>query len=304
MELAQAQEGFRAQLVSEGLLVRTGVDGLYGRSGVFEDIIEGIDRVVVAAGAEQRADRYRFSPVFPRADFDRTDYLASFPDLTGSIHTFVGSEREHADILAKHAEGGSWGDLLTQSEVMLASAACHPAYPMLSGELPAGGRRLDIYGYCFRHEPSIDPARMQAFRQHEFVFVGPAADAVTHREYWVERGMDVLSRLRLPAAAEVANDPFFGRVGRMLAANQREESLKVELVVHLYDGLGDGTAVVSCNCHLDHFGKNFEIYTNDGEVAHSACVGFGMERLALALLKHHGLDIAIWPASVREALWP
>jgi seryl-tRNA synthetase len=114
--------------------------------------------------------------------------------------------------------------------------------------------------------------------------------------------MEVLSALGLPATSVVANDPFFGRVGRMLAANQRDESLKVELVVHLYDGLGDGTAVVSCNCHLDHFGQNFDIETADGGVAHSACVGFGMERIALALLKHHGLDTAHWPASLREVL--
>ena len=34
----------------------------------------------------------------------------------------------------------------------------------------------------------------------------------------------------------------------------------------------------------DHFGINYDIRTNDGEVAHSACVGFGLERIALALL--------------------
>jgi seryl-tRNA synthetase len=303
MELANAQAQFRAELISAGLLVPTSVDGLYGRSGAFEDIIEGIDRVVISAGTDQPSSRYRFPPVFPRADFDRTDYLASFPDLTGSIHTFVGSERDHAQILAIHAEGGDWGALLAQSDVMLASAACHPAYPMLSGRLPEGGRRLDILGYCFRHEPAVDPARMQAFRQHEYVFVGPAEGAQAHRDHWVDRGMEVLSALGLPATSVIANDPFFGRVGRMLAANQRDESLKVELVVHLYDGLGDGTAVVSCNCHLDHFGQNFDIETADGGVAHSACVGFGMERIALALLKHHGLDTAHWPASLREVLW-
>ncbi len=304
MELQDAQAQFRADLVAADLLVQTSVDGLYGRSGAFEDIVDGIDRVVVAAGADHNAARYRFPPVFPRADFDRTDYLASFPDLTGSIHTFTGSTREHADVLAMHAQGGAWGALLAQSEVMLASAACHPAYPMLSGSLPEGGRRLDIYGYCFRHEPAVDPARMQAFRQHEFVYVGPDNDALAHRNLWVERGMDVLAAIGLPAAPVIANDPFFGRVGRMLAVNQRDEELKIELVLHLYDGLGDGTAVVSCNCHMDHFGKNFEIDTAGGEVAHSACVGFGMERIALALLRHHGLNSAQWPALVRNALWP
>ena len=66
MELQYAQAQFRADLVAAELLLQTSVDGLYGRSGAFEDIVEGIDRMVVAAGADHNAARYRFPPVFPR----------------------------------------------------------------------------------------------------------------------------------------------------------------------------------------------------------------------------------------------
>ena len=38
----------------------------------------------------------------------------------------------------------------------------------------------------------------------------------------------------------------------------------------------------------------------DGDVAHSACVGFGLERIALALFKTHGLDAARWPREVKR----
>ncbi|MEY2406368.1 MAG: hypothetical protein QOG39_1284, partial [Acidimicrobiaceae bacterium] len=40
-----------------------------------------------------------------------------------------------------------------------------------------------------------------------------------------------------------------------------------------------------------------------GEVAHTACIGFGLERIALALIKTHGTDLASWPAGVRASLW-
>ena len=40
----------------------------------------------------------------------------------------------------------------------------------------------------------------------------------------------------------------------------------------------------------------------DGEAAHTACVAFGIDRLAIALFATHGLDAAKWPASVRDAL--
>ena len=53
---------------------------------------------------------------------------------------------------------------------------------------------------------------------------------------------------------------------------------------------------------MDHFGETFGIRTSGGEVAHSACVGFGLERVALALFKTHGLEIDAWPGHVRDVL--
>jgi hypothetical protein len=39
-------------------------------------------------------------------------------------------------------------------------------------------------------------------------------------------------------------------------------------------------------------------------MAHTACFGFGIDRITLALLDHHGTDPADWPADVRAVLWP
>lgn len=301
-ELDAARAEFQRELLSAGFLVASDVQGLYGRSGDFEDIIDGIDRVVKAAGPGSAATRLRFPPVFSRASFERTDYIASFPNLTGAINTFTGSNLDHAQLLTDRANGESWDRYLEPTETMLVSAACHPAYAQYSGVLPEGGVLLDIYGFCFRHEPAIDPARMQAFRMHEFVTIGDAAAASAHREAWIDRGLGVLEDLGLEATPVIANDPFFGRAGRMLAANQREENLKTELTVRLYGDLDEGTAIVSSNNHLDHFGQTFAITTADGEIAHSSCVGFGMERIALALLRSHGLDVSGWPSAVRKRM--
>ncbi|OZC62573.1 amino acid--[acyl-carrier-protein] ligase [Rhodococcus sp. 15-725-2-2b] len=302
-ELDSARAAFRAELIDAGLLVPSSIPGLYGRSGEFEDIIEFVDARVTAAGVAEhgrQATRFRFAPVFPREAFERTDYIASFPNLTGAINTFEGDNKAHAELLAERSDGKDWDHFLQSAGTMLVSAACHPSYSMLTGTLPDEGTLMDIYGYCFRHEPAVDPARMQAFRMHEFVRVGTPDEAVAHRERWVPRGLQVLADLGLEAEAVIANDPFFGRAGRMLAANQRNENLKTELVVKLYGDLDEGTAVVSCNCHRDHFGHTFGIETVDGEPAHSACVGFGMERIALAMLRTHGLDRSGWPAALRN----
>jgi hypothetical protein len=42
--------------------------------------------------------------------------------------------------------------------------------------------------------------------------------------------------------------------------------------------------------------------TDDGHVAHSACFGFGLDRIALALFYAHGLRLDEWPLEVRERL--
>jgi seryl-tRNA synthetase len=167
--------------------------------------------------------------------------------------------------------------------------------------LPAEGRTIDLRSFVFRHEPSDDPARMQIFRQREYVRLGTPEQALAHRDYWLQRGQEMLRAVGLDATAVVANDPFFGRGGRVMAATQREQTLKYELVVPVAS-TEKLTAVVSCNYHLDHFGHAFDIRTQDGQNAHTACIGFGLERIALALFKKHGFEPASWPTDVRGVL--
>ena len=42
-EAAGAVPSFLDRLFDQGLLVRTGVDGLYGRSGAFESVVDALD---------------------------------------------------------------------------------------------------------------------------------------------------------------------------------------------------------------------------------------------------------------------
>jgi seryl-tRNA synthetase len=294
---------FRASLLESGLLFSTGVDGLYIRSGTFEKIVLGIDDLVTSAGADHMAQVLHFPPIIPRVVFEKSGYLLSFPDLLGSIDVFDGGEDLQAEILERLDRGENWAELLKASDLTLCSAACHPLYPLCSGRLPAGGRRFEVFGHCFRHEPSLDPARMQSFRQHEFVYVGEPPGALAHRDLWLERSAELLSGLGLAVEKVAANDPFFGRGGRILASSQRAEELKYEVVCPIEDGAAP-TAVSSSNYHLDHFGTGFGIESAHGAPAHSACVGFGVERITLALLARYGLDPDRWPAGVRGLLWP
>lgn len=293
---------FRARLLDAGLLVDLQIDGLYARSSLFESIVDGIDRVVGRLAAGESEQSVRFPPVFARAAFERTGYLRSFPDLAGAVLTFSGGDSDHRRLLATLDEDEEWTRELQPADIVLTSSACHPLYAGYTGRLERP-TVVDVLGWCFRHEPSLDPGRMQVFRQREVVYLGEPEAAIDHRDRWVKRALELSDALGLDARQETANDPFFGRTGRILAQGQREAELKIEIVAPV--GLPSAsTAIASSNCHLEHFGHAFGIELPDGRPAHSSCVGFGLERMTIALLRRHGLDPKDWPSSVRSVLWP
>jgi seryl-tRNA synthetase len=294
---------FRAALLDHGVLLETDVEGVYGRSAMYESVVDAFDRVVLRVGADQDALSLRFPPVMPWSTFKRNGYLESFPDQMGSVHAFAGDERLHAELVHRAETGEDRGSLLETTDMVLCPAVCHPVYPTQSGTLPEGGRRVEVYGYCFRHEPSTDPFRMQSFRQHDYVYLGTPEVARSFRDDWIDRGLEVFGALGLEVESVAASDPFFGRPGRMLAANQLSDGLKYELVAPVFAS-GRPTAISSSNCHLDHFSRPFAIDTADGELAHTACFGFGVDRIALALLDRYGTEPATWPPAVRSLLWP
>ena len=183
-------------------------------------------------------------------------------------------------------------------------AACYPVYPAIArgGPLPAGGVFVDAGGaWVFRHEPSHDPMRRQIFHQHELVRIGEPDAVLEWRDEWADRGLKLLRSFGLAAELDVANDPFFGRRGRMLAANQQAEKLKLELLVPIAGP--EPTACASFNHHREHFGAIYGLELAGGGTAHTACLGFGHERIVLALLRTHGLDSDAWPPEVRAELW-
>ena len=301
LETADAYQVYQRELVEAGLLIPLGVRGVYGRGADFERAITHFDNLVTKAGADKKPEVMRFPPIFSRANYEKIDHINNFPDLMGSLHTFTGGDREHRDMLGKFERKEDWSRDLAASQVMMTPAICYPLYPTATGTLPPGGRRVDLQGFAFRHEPSDDPARMQIFRMHEFVRLGSPAEALEHRNYWLEKGREVLNSVGLDVEPVVANDPFFGRGGKVQKAMQKEQALKFEFVIPICS-TEKPTAIGSCNYHLDHFGVAFDIRTSDGAVAHSACVGFGLERVALALFKTHGFKLEDWPREVRDVL--
>jgi seryl-tRNA synthetase len=297
------KEQFERELVNHGHVMPSGVKGVWGRGTAFEDIVRRFDDLVIRETNGDGAQQLQFPPVLPRMLVEKLGYLDNFPQLAGSVHSFFGGEGDAREIARRARDDEDWESMLSPTEVMLAPAACYPVYPNFSGLLPGGGRLVTVMGWVFRHEPSDEPTRLQSFRMREFIRLGEQDEVVSWRDAWLERGLELLRRLGLDVRPDVAADPFFGRTGKMMAAQQVEQRLKFEILVPVISE-EQPTAVCSFNWHQDHFSSKFGIRTAGGDTAQTACLGFGLERVALALLHTHGLDTKDWPADVRRQLWP
>lgn len=293
---------FIERLLSAGLLIATEARGVYGRGVVFQDIVERFDALVMGLDGASDAQRLSFPPVVARGLIERMGYLESFPQLIGSVHGFRGTDAQARDMAAKAGAGERWEEVLEPSDVMLLPAACYPVYPTFSGLLPDRRRVVTVRGWCYRHEPSDEPTRLQSFQMRELICAGSPDQVERWRDEWLERSLELLRELGLPAESDVANDPFFGRAGRLLSATQREQKLKFEILCAVNAGK-EPTAICSFNWHQEHFSAKYRIRQSNGDTAHTACLGFGLERIALALLATHGLAVERWPDAVRAQLW-
>ena len=279
-----------------------GADGVYGRTGLYEDIVERLT-AFITRHREPDTEIVRFPPVMTRTMIEKSGYLKSFPNLLGCVCGLHGTETDIRSAVGRFEAGGDWTTSLSPADLVLTPAACYPVYPLAAarGALPAGGLRFDVSADCFRREPSRDLDRLQSFRMREYVCIGTSDDVMNFRERWILRAQAMATRLGLSHTVDQASDPFFGRVGQMKAVSQLQQSLKFELLIPVHSP-EKPTACMSFNNHRDHFGTVWDIRDEDGNLAHTGCVAFGMDRLTIALFATHGLDTAAWPDGAREAL--
>jgi seryl-tRNA synthetase len=288
--------------LAEELLLPSGIDGVYARTAAFEDIVNSLS-AFISRHREPGTEVLRFPPVMSRRQLETSGYLKSFPHFLGCVCCLDGAEAQIRGTVERFEAGEDWTDALSAADLVLTPAACYPVYPLVAsrGEVPAEGLLFDVASDCFRREPSRDLDRLQSFRMREYVCVGTAEQIDDFRRRWMMRAQDLAGQLGLPYRFDQASDAFFGRGGKLMAMSQIEQALKFELLVPVRSA-EQPTACMSFNYHQDHFGAAWNLRNATGQIMHTGCVAFGMDRLALALFATHGLETESWPASVRTAL--
>ncbi|MGA2893557.1 MAG: amino acid--[acyl-carrier-protein] ligase [Xanthobacteraceae bacterium] len=288
--------------IAEALLLPTGIDGVYARTAAFERVVDGL-AALISRYREPETEVLRFPPVMSRRQLEKSGYLQSFPHFLGCVSCLGGAEDDIRASVERYEAGGDWTSGLAAADLVLSPAACYPVYPLVAsrGHVPAGGLILDVACDCFRREPSKMLDRLQSFRMREYVCIGTPEEIQEFRARWMKRAEKFAAQLDLPYGIDQASDPFFGRGGKLMAKSQVEQALKFELLIPVHSQ-EQPTACMSFNYHRDHFGTAWNLCNESGQVCHTGCVAFGIDRLALALFATHGIEFGQWPTRVRQAI--
>jgi seryl-tRNA synthetase len=279
--------------------VVTDSPGVYLFPEGFEQIVAALRSGIAALGADQGYRTLVIPPVISRRMIERAGYVNAFPQLLGTVHSYVGDGKGWTRLAPLVTDGGGWHVEQQISDLVLLPAACYPVYASIAGAELDAPVRYAVSGNCFRQEATSEPGRLRSFRMVEYVTAGPEDYCVQWRADWLDRVACWLTELGLAVGIEVADDPFFGPGRKLFQAAQRAQELKLELKVALAEDRVQ--AVASANYHKDHFGAGFG-FRCAGEVGHTACMAFGLERIALALIHAHHGRLADWPAGVRGLL--
>ncbi|HEX4409298.1 MAG TPA: amino acid--[acyl-carrier-protein] ligase [Xanthobacteraceae bacterium] len=288
--------------IAEALLLPTGIDGVYARTAAFEKVADGL-AALISSYREPDTEVLRFPPVMSRRQLEKSGYLKSFPHFLGCVSCLGDDEAHVRTSVDRYEAGEDWTTGLAAADLVLSPAACYPVYPIAAsrGHVPAEGLVFDVVCDCFRREPSKFLDRLQSFRMREYVRIGTPEQIHDFRSVWMKRAETFAGELGLPYRIEQASDPFFGRGGKLMAISQVEQALKFELLIPVHSE-EKPTACMSFNYHREHFGVTWNLCDKSGQISHTGCVAFGIDRLVLALFATHGIDFAQWPAKVQQAL--
>ena len=167
-------EAFRETCSARACSSTAALAGVYHRSFAFERVAARrrarTSRRPVAA---RRRAGSTSRPVAGAVDARGSGYVTSFPNLVGVVSSFAGTEPTCPRSSRQLEAGGGLDRSSSRRRTSRCARRRATLYPLVAGTtLPDDGDRVEVQAWCFRHEPSPDPARMQSFRQHEFVFVG------------------------------------------------------------------------------------------------------------------------------------
>jgi seryl-tRNA synthetase len=227
--------------------------------GLMPALCRAIDRRIRETARKTGIIELRCPDVIERSVLERAGYFEAFPDAA---------------------------TLLADTRYVLQPAACYHCYAELAGQ-SIDRAPLTLAGRCYRRLDASTGGlgRYWDFTMREVVLIGRRDWVEAERSAWIHRVTALAESLNLEVTVDVATDPFFGPAARGMRVLQQIKELKHEIRATIGQ---ETVALASVNLHESFFAARFDLRSNDGAIAHSACAAFGLERWAAAVLAQGG----------------
>ncbi len=242
--------------------------------------------------------------VIPVESLWRANHLSGFPEHLHFV-SHLESDVEHLDAFAARARAGRF-EAVSADEGRLAPArlvhnpsTCYHCYALRAGRDIGHDQAVTAVTRCHRYEAinHREPGRLLEFSMREVIFLGSPDYVRSTRAQSLELVERLVTDWRLHGALVTANDPFFSSDFANKAGHQHRMAMKYEYRALLPPHRP--LSVLSSNLHGPTFSRAFGI-TQERRPINTGCIGFGLERLALAIVAQHGADPDGWPPVLRS----
>lgn len=285
-------------------------EGLVGLRGDLLALFRFFERRFRQLARDFGAEEQHYPVMVPSELLAEVGYFDHFPQhitfcshLPGSLPVLEQVSRE-AKGEPGHLPRGIAARLDEPGHV-LTPAVCLPCYRQQRGLVLGEGevKTLTMQNHVFRYEgTNFRPLqRGWDFTVRDIVFFGSYEELGRLRAEVMERALALCRELDLEVTIELANDPFFLDISRDKAIYQRMGEVKYELLFPL-PHRPEGLAASSFNLHRDFYTAVYDTRRANGDLAESACMGYGHERWLYGFLTQKGLSREGWPALVQAEL--
>jgi len=249
------------------------------------------------------ATEYLFPTTMPFETLNQSGYIKSFPHHAGFVSYGKKSFDGFSSLVNSLNSPCETNRYLGDVRNLLSPTVCYHFFQTLKlSGLTSNGITVTGTSKCHRNEDAgaYGIERLNTFTMREIIFIDNPDEVKMKIKIFSDEISKILSDWGVFYRKMNATDPFFA--GEMSNKRHFQALLDLKSEYKLKLPYADKwLAVSSVNYHRDSIIKSFNIST-DNPGYHSGCIGFGLDRLAIALFSQFGIDFNFWPVNVKLSL--
>ena len=264
------------ELLEQKLVIPVGI-GLFVFNGILAQILEKIDHVFKKIAEKVDAKAISVPSLLSWENTQKSQYLNSFRNQAISLYTLHENTAEPSP---------------NECIGLSSPTVCYHYFSSLQNSTITNNHLITAISKCARKEqgPLPDFSRCTNFTMREVVILGTEQFCQEKRDEILQQTLDSLNTFfDLDYSLVTASDPFFGNQSELKAKAQLFSQAKYEIQATI-PWNKSSISIASFNNHGKIFYSRFSISSQEPQLSHSSCIGWGYERILYAIVAQKGLN--------------